>query len=92
MLHIETFSTSKWDNILSTHLVTIELLTSENGKVHEETRKMAANYAKKTTKAIVKVEKILIEVQEFMKDFRTTSDKSVADMNKVIEGFRISLQ
>lgn len=27
-----------------------------------------------------------------MNDFHTSSDKNVADMNKVIEGFRISLQ
>ncbi|CAI9286470.1 unnamed protein product [Lactuca saligna] len=37
LLYTETFSTSKWENIMFTHLATFELLTSGNGKVHEET-------------------------------------------------------
>lgn len=90
LLHRETFCTSKRENLLSTHLATVELLTSENGEVHEEIRKIAPNSAKRISEATKNFEKLLTEVQEFMNDFRTSSYKSVADMNKAIKGFSIS--
>lgn len=46
----------------------------------------------KISEAIEKVQQLQKEVKEFMADFRTSFDKSISDMNKVIEGFRSSLK
>ncbi|CAI9286151.1 unnamed protein product [Lactuca saligna] len=90
--HSNALSSIKWENLLTTHMETVEMLTSTNANVLEETTKTAQASKKKITEAKKKVNKLIHEVQEFMTDFRTSSDKSVADVNKVIEGFQTSLQ
>lgn len=70
----------------------MELLTSSNGKVVEESTKATQALENKISEAKVKVQQLQQEVNEFMADFRNSSEKNIADMNKFIEGFLSSLK
>lgn len=68
------------------------MLTSFNSKDVEESTKAAQASEKKISKATEQVQQLHNEVYEFMVDFTTFYDKSIANMNNVIEGFRSSLK
>lgn len=70
----------------------MEILTSSNVKVIEESSKAAQPSKKRVIEASEKVQQLQKEVKESMADFRTSSDKNTSDMNKDIVGFWFSLQ
>lgn len=90
--HSNALSSTKWENLLTTHRATIEMLTSTNAKFIEESSKVIREYEKRIYETTKKVEKLHHEVQSFMNDLRTSSDNNTTDMNKMIEGFHSSLK
>lgn len=70
----------------------MEMLTSANSKVIEESTKVAQASYKKINEAVEKVLLLQSQVKEVVDDFRATSDKSTTDMDKVIEAFVSSLE
>ncbi|CAI9277885.1 unnamed protein product [Lactuca saligna] len=82
----------KWENVLTTHQETMKMLTSSNAKVIEESSTTAQASENIITKAYEKTQQLKTKFKEFMAKFQTSSDKSIADMNKFIEGFRSYLK
>lgn len=72
---------------MTTHRETVEMLTSTNAHVLEQTTKTAQASEKKIIESTEKVNNLIKEFQQFMSAFRTSSDKNTADMNMVIESF-----
>ncbi|CAI9290396.1 unnamed protein product [Lactuca saligna] len=54
--------------------------------------KVTQAFENRISEATKKVLHLQTEVKEFKVDFRTSSDKTITDMNKVIEGFRSYLK
>lgn len=68
------------------------MITSTNSKVIEESIKASQASDKKIIEDVDKVLLLQSEVNEFMADFRASSEKSTVDMDKVIEAFDSSLK
>ena len=63
-----------------------------NAKVLEDSTK-AIQVSKKTiSETTEKIEKLLQDIRSFMDEFRSSTDSNTEAMNKVIAGFRTSLQ
>ena len=77
---------------MTTHRATVEMLTSSNAKIIEESSKSISASEKEIYDATENISKPHQEVKEFIYDFRTSSDKNTTNMNKVIEGFRSALK
>ncbi|CAI9271424.1 unnamed protein product [Lactuca saligna] len=90
--HSNALSLTKWENLLTTHRATVEMLTSTNVKLIEESSMAIHDSKKMITEVTKKVRKLHQEVQTFINDFRKSLDKNTANMNKVIEGFLLSLK
>lgn len=88
----QTFSSFKWEDIMTTHRETMEMLTSTNSKLIEESTRAVQALDRKITEVLNKVLLLQSKVKEFMADFRASSDKSTIDMNKVIDAFDSSLK
>ncbi|CAI9299542.1 unnamed protein product [Lactuca saligna] len=87
--HSNTFFSTKWENLFTTHRATIEILASINAKFIEESSKVIHNSKKRISEVTRNVEKLHQEVKEFKNDFRISSDKKTTYMNKDNEASRL---
>lgn len=99
LLHTNSFSTTNWQNMVTSHQATIEMVTTSNVDIFENQKDLAADSAKKIADVEAKIDKVVADVEEitsymkkFMVDFQTSSNKNVVEVNKFIEGFGSSLQ
>lgn len=94
--HTSTFSTTNWENMVISHQETIKMLTKDNANTFESQQNLANDSTKKIVecneKVVSKIKEMSFEMKNFMYEFQISSDKNFTKVNKVIEGFCLSLQ
>ncbi|CAI9282208.1 unnamed protein product [Lactuca saligna] len=69
--------------MLKSHQDTVEMLTSVNAKVLEDSSTAIKDSEKTISETTAKVKKLHEEVTSFMAEFRSSSDKNIEAMNKI---------
>lgn len=85
--------------MVKTHQVVIEMLTKLVANTFEAQKKLVDDSDHKIVELQVKVDQAVLEVKDmylnmkkFTKSFQSSSNNNVSEVNKVIEGFCLSLQ